>query len=190
MPAQSDTSICNLALTILSSSRIEDLLQENENARKCNAVYTFLRNDLLSHHNWNFARKESTLARLDEEPVLNDWSYVYQIPSDCIRVIFHKDNYPFMIFEDKLYSNQDTAYIYYASIITDSAKFPPYFANALAYRIAATLAFGITQNATLAEGIAKAAMVSLKEAIWTDSQEGEGNKRPTQGFMTARQVRQ
>ena len=172
---------------MLSSSRIESLSQNNENARKCNAVYTFIRDDLLSHHNWNFSRKEASLARLDETPVTSDWAYIYQLPTDCIRVIKQEDNYPFAIFEDKLYNNDSSSKIQYASLVTDPVQFPQYFAYALSTRIAATLAYGITQNATLAEGMLKVASSAIKEAMWTDSQEGDGVSVIQGSFLTSRQ---
>lgn len=189
MPAQSEVSICNLALTTLSTSRISDLDEDSENARKCNAVYSYVRDNLMSQRNWNFATAEASLASVDATPVLGDWSNVYQIPTNCLRVIRQEGDYDFKIFDSKLYSNEATCKIQYIERITDAGAFPAYFANALAAEIAAVLAYGITQNATLAAGIRKYSKGLLDEAVWSDSQEGVGNRAIRSSFITARQVR-
>jgi len=113
---------------------------------------------------------------------------VYQLPSDCLRVLRQDGDYDFKIFGNKVYSNESTCKIQYISKITDSAEFPIYFVNALAAQIAAVLAYGITQNATLSETMMKLAAVALKEAIYTDAQESVGIKPITGSFITARQT--
>ncbi|MCK9326765.1 MAG: hypothetical protein M0P69_14835, partial [Bacteroidales bacterium] len=81
------------------------LTQDDENARKCNAVFSYIRDNLLSKRNWNFATKEASLALLDEDPILEDWAKIYQVPTDCLRVLRQEGDYPFKIVGNKLYSN-------------------------------------------------------------------------------------
>lgn len=189
MPAQSEVSICNLALTALSSSTIESLTQNNNNARKCNAVYSFLRDNMLANHNWDFAMKEATLAQVADTPISTNWSYIYQLPTDCLRVVYSEGAFDFEIIGDKLYNNDDSSIIQYVAQITDAGAFPAYFAKALAAEIASVLAFGITQNASIAQAIKEDAKMVLKEAKWSDAQEGDFNKSKTSSFITARQAR-
>ncbi len=188
MPAQSNVSICNLGLTMLASSRINSMTEDSENARKCNAIFDFVRRELISRHNWNFALKESSLAQLSTTPTTEDWSYIYQLPVDCLRVAHHEGQYDYKIFEDTLYSNESSCKIQYMADITDAAKFTASFAKALGLRIGADLAYGITKNASLAERAEKKAMIALKEAIWSDAQEGQGITAIGSSLITARQT--
>jgi len=52
---------CNQSLIALGQSTITALTDDNENARRCSALYETIRNDLLCKHPWNFAIKRSTL---------------------------------------------------------------------------------------------------------------------------------
>lgn len=170
----SNISIANLALTFLSTARIASLTEDSENARKVNAIFEMTRDSMLGEHNWNFARGEASLALTTITPTTGDWTNVFQLPTDCLRVIRMEYDKEFRIYEDKLYTNVDECVIEYQKKITDPTIFSVMFVRAFALRIAADLAFGITQNASLAEGMEKKADRALKEAKWADAQEGKG----------------
>jgi hypothetical protein len=170
----SNVSICNRAFTLLSVDRITALNDTSEQARKINAIFDDTRDAMLEEHNWNFAIKERTLSLLSETPVMDAWSLVYQLPSDCIRVIRLEGDYAYAIYGRKLYTNSDDPRIEYLSKETDPTKFSKGFVKALASRLAADLAFGMTQNATMAQQMDAVAVRDLKEAKWSDSQEGQG----------------
>src|SRR5574343_399185 len=146
--AISNVTIANRALTLLSADRIQALNDTSEQARKVNAIFDDTRDALLEEHNWNFAIKERTLALLADEPILEEFSFCFQLPSDCIRVVSLEGDYKFAIKGNRLYTNTSVAKIEYVSRETDPTKFSKGFIKALASRIAADLAFGITQNAT------------------------------------------
>lgn len=174
--AVSEVSICNLALTMLSTSRINSLTEDSENARKCNAVYTYLRDGLLTEHDWNFARAERELSSTTDDPELSDnWTEVHQVPADCLRIIRAENDYPFARFGDKVYSNTDSLKIEYVKKVTDPTLFSSGFVNALAARIAMVLSFGITQNATIAARMIDIEKESVRTAKFNDAQEGIGN---------------
>lgn len=171
----SDVSICNLGLTMLSTARINSLTEDSENARKCNAVYEMLRDSLLSEHNWNFAISERILAAVDDTPTLTDnWTEVHAVPSDCLRIIRMEYDYPFKREGNYIFSNVSSPKIEYVKRVTDPTRFSSGFIKALAAQIASALAFGITQNATLHETMLKIASQTLREAKWSDAQEGMG----------------
>ncbi len=186
MPTVSDVSIANTALTMLSTSRISDLTDNLENARKVNAIYDMSRNEILSEHNWNFARKQATLSLLSETPPVGNYSYVYQLPSDAIRVIRMKNDTNFAIYGKKLYTNSDTANIEYICEVTDSGQFSAHFAKALASKLAMELAYGITQSSTQTQLMSANYTRVLKEAKWADAQEGVGVPMQTGSFITSR----
>jgi hypothetical protein len=183
----SNVSICNMALTMLSTSRITSLTQDDENARKCNAIYEMTRDFLLGEHNWNFTLKEAELALSETEPESEDWAYAFALPSDCLRIVRLDGDYDYKIFQQLVYTNTDEAVAQYIAKITDPSKFSIGFVNALATRLAALLAFGVTQNASLADLMSKMAERALKEAKWADAQEGAGNVAIDGSLITERQ---
>jgi hypothetical protein len=166
--------ICNMALTMLATSRITTLEDANENARKLNIVYQPTKEALLSEHNWNFAIVQDTLSEASGYPVIGIYAYHFSLPYDCIRVIRVEDDEPFVVLNGKVLTNSETCVIEYISN-ADEGDFSPGFSRALAFRLAADLAFGVTQNATLAQGMELKAQQALKEAKWTDAQEGGGS---------------
>ena len=174
--ATTNVEIANRALTLLSVDRIQALNDTSEQARKINAIFDSTRDSLLSEHNWNFAMKERQLSLLSDSPIMDAWSFVYQLPSDCLRVVSIEGDYQFAILSNKLYTNTDDARILYVSRETDPNRFSAGFVKAFASRLAADLAFGFTQNATMAQNMDAVAVRDLKEAKWSDSQEGKGIK--------------
>jgi hypothetical protein len=184
--AISNTQICNIALTILSAERILSLTDESENARRCNVVFEMLRDTLLTEHNWNFARKEAVLARLAEDPKVEEFAFIYQLPSDCLRFMRIEDDVKFMIKGRKVYTNADTVNCEYVARVTDPNEFSYGFINALANRIAYTLCFGITQNADMTAVMRKESDRALEEAKFSDGQEGTGTFPIDGTLITAR----
>lgn len=182
----SNVSIANLALTFLSTARIASLTEDSENARKMNTIFAMTRDSMLGDHNWNFARGEATLALTEITPATGDWINVFQLPNDCLRVLRTAGDYEFRIYEDKLYTNVSDCVIEYQKKITDPTIFTLMFVRAFAMRLAADLAFGITQNATLAEGMEKKAVQALKEAKWSDAQEGLGTRVRSGSLLESR----
>jgi hypothetical protein len=64
--AITNVSICNMALISLGQTTITALTDENENARRCNAIYEQVRNDLMVKHPWNFCIKRADLVSIVE----------------------------------------------------------------------------------------------------------------------------
>jgi len=59
-----EVDIANAALALLSQNAIEFLTDENANARKINAVFDNVRDEVLAAHAWNFAVKRANLTEL------------------------------------------------------------------------------------------------------------------------------
>lgn len=186
--ANTSVSIANMALTALATSRITSLTEDSEGARKVNAIYTQTRDALLEDHNWNFAREEAELSLLDETPVLGDWAYVYQLPSDCIRVIRMEVDSNFSIYGNTIYTNESSCKIEYVKKVTDEGLFSSGFVRAFAARLAMDLAYGITQSSTVAQLAAKNYQDAINQAKWSDAQEGVGVPLQKGSFINSRQL--
>ena len=169
MAATTSISICNKALTYLSAERITSLSQDSENARRCNSLYDSIRDELLTCHTWKFATKFASLAQLDETPT-NGYTYAFAVPADFLKERELVSRYDFSMSDRKLYTEDSSPKLEYIYRVTDESSFPPHFTEAFARRIAADIAFGITENATMADTAFRIAEKALREAKQTDSQ--------------------
>lgn len=144
----SDVSICNLALVGLGCNQISSLTEDSEEARKCNAVYSNLRDQELESFPWSFATKRVQLAQLDVTPIF-EFAYAFQIPSDCLRTLnIDTTSYSYRIEEDRMLTSYATPMIKYIARITDANKFTQGFTKLLVARIQLELSFGITGSKT------------------------------------------
>lgn len=84
--AASNTAIANLALTKLGDLRILSFTDNTKPAREVNAVYDMARDYLQRRFSWRFCIKRATLAASIDAP-LWDYSYQYQVPADCLRIV-------------------------------------------------------------------------------------------------------
>lgn len=184
--AISAVGIANIALTMLSTSRITSLDEDNENARKVNAIYNSTRDSLLAEHNWNFARAQAELSQLDETPTLSDWSLVFQVPTDVIRIIRIDCDEKFAIYGSKLYTNSSSVKIDYIKRIESESMFSSAFVIAFASRLAMVLSYGITQSSTQTQLMADYYKNALQEAKWADAQEGVGTLPLSGSFIQSR----
>lgn len=79
-------------------------------------------------------------------PLSDEFSYLYVLPSDCLRVIAINDDrdIEFEIDENGLMCNEDEVEALYIKQITDVTKFSPDFVDTLAWRLAQDLAIVVT----------------------------------------------
>lgn len=73
-----------MALAHIRAGSINSLNEASSQAQYCRLFYPMVRDQCLEDAPWQFARKLDALALLDEE--LFNWAYVYQYPSDCLRI--------------------------------------------------------------------------------------------------------
>jgi len=172
MPAISEVSICNLALSYLGEYRITSLTEDVERARRCNSVYSILRDQLLEEHPWNFSIKTVDLAQSSTTPAFG-YDYSFVIPDDCLRIIGREDgSYEFNIEGREFLCDQTTAAIRYIARITNPTTFSYSFVNALSARIAARLAYAITNSRTLAADVYTITDKIISRMKSVDAQEG------------------
>lgn len=157
MAAISAVKICNMALAHIGArSSIESLDETSTEAKACKLWYDWARLQVLEGFNWNFARKRKVLAVLEEEPY-DDWAVRYEYPSDCVkaRLIFNPagpdaDPVPFEVTTTDdgqtscILTDMEDAQLIYTFDMTNTARFSPKFVDALAWRLAACVAFTLT----------------------------------------------
>lgn len=183
--------IANLALTALGADAISSFTDpDSENARKINRVYASRRRATLRKHFWNFALKEAQLAKVSGVPVLDDFTDIFQLPSDFVRIkktdLDEENGERYKIKGRRIYCNADTLKIEYIYDCDDPNLYDDEFIEAFAADLAAFLAYAITDNATLATAAKKEASDSLKHAKSTNSQEGTIDKPRSGSWIRGR----
>jgi hypothetical protein len=145
----SSTEIMNSALNKLGAERILSEDDASVRARIMKGQYPIRRDALLCSHPWNFAISYVELALVSPTPSYLDWeyTYVFQLPSDCLRVV--KVNLDFdddweEIEGKRIACNVSELKVKYIKSITDVSKFSARFVETLAYDLAADTALNLT----------------------------------------------
>lgn len=170
----SRVSISNLALTILGADRITSLEDDAENARRLLAIYDDVLKDVLRAHPWNFAIMRAQLARLATTPLF-EYDYEYQLPGNCLRVLSVSDGTnvvtDFKIEGRKLLCDGTTIMIKGIANITDPNQYTSQFIYVLSSRLAAEIAYAVTNNKATAEQMFELYLTRLQESKAADAQE-------------------
>lgn len=196
----STVDICNMALSGMGAASIQSLLDDSDEARACNAVFDFCRDDVMASHPWNFAteRVQFSLLAATVPPITDltdEFSAAYQVPTDTLRVLWiEPKGYRFSVERDgKLLTNAGSPLKGgIIKRITDSGAFPSFFVMALVYRLRAELCNAITGKRALSSDYYQVYLQKLQDAKSTDGLESSpepenispiGDAR-SQGFST------
>lgn len=170
--AITEISVCNSALIKLGAARISSFSDDSQEARLCNEQYEKIRDAALKSHLWNFAIRRVVLNKLTTTPAFG-FSNEFQLPVDCLKVIHMEDrDVPFKIEGRKLLTDNAESKILYISKITDTSLWDVEFAEYLAHKIAAELAYPLVQSVSLATQMNRLADLVLKDVRSSDAQEG------------------
>ena len=170
----SRVSIANLALTVLGADRITSLEDNSENARRMTAIYDSCLEDVLRAHPWNFAIVRQQLALLASTPAFG-YDYEFQIPGDCLRVVEVSDGTnlitDFKVEGRKILCDNNSISIKYIGNVTDPNQYTSQFIFTFSSRLAAELAYAITNNKSTADAIMQIYQTRLQNTKEIDSQE-------------------
>jgi len=170
----SKVSISNIALTSLGADRITSLEDNNENARRLTALYDYCLEDILRAHPWNFAIIRQKLALLSTTPVFG-YDYEFQLPGDCLRVIEINDGSSlitdYKVEGRKVLTDYEDINIKYIGRITDPNQYTSQFILVLSTRLAAEIAYAVTNNKSTAEQLWQLYTLRLQQAKEADAQE-------------------
>ncbi len=170
--AASETEIANSALMKLGADRIVSLNDDTREARLLKEQYGKVRDDLLRSHPWNFAIERISLAALTTEPAFG-FTYEFQLPTDCLRVLEIEDmDSEWQKEGTKIRADISPLYIKYVKRITEVGKFDANFCEVLALKLAADIAYAVTQNASLKKQLNDEYEQKLRTARSFDGQEG------------------
>jgi hypothetical protein len=173
------TSIVNLTLTHLGQEHVLSIDEAAKAAVKIKGVWQTIVDDMLTEHDWTFARKRASLARLDEAPAWG-FAYYYQLPGDYLKLPDpdkhgnEQDNIwslqPWRKEGDTILTDEAVVELLYIARVQPE-KFSVKFGVALSYRLAATVAYDLTQNASLSKSLWQIYAMILVDAKHADSRE-------------------
>ena len=174
-----EEDIVNLALSRIGAKAISDLDNDTTvEATEARRVYYNDRDALLRKHAWSFCTKRAQLTDSGQDPAFG-WDEAYLLPADFWRVVSvhatdsRKDQPEYKMEIQEISSvntkviliNSSTCYLRYIFKETDPSKWDALFQDALAWRLAASLALSLpvtmttfdvlNQKADRAESIAK-----------------------------------
>jgi hypothetical protein len=169
--ATSVVQIINNALIKIGASAILTLTENSESARAANLIYEQVRDASIRDHVWNFAIRRVELAQNSTAPAF-EFSYQYNLPSDCLRVLRMEDMGMYYKIEGgKLLTDEGTAKILYLSRVEDVNLFDALFVEALSARIAAELSVTLSESNTLYANMMEIYQRKIADARSMDAQE-------------------
>ncbi|QJB56172.1 hypothetical protein [Pseudodesulfovibrio sp. zrk46] len=175
--ATSVIEICNNALLDLGEDVIISLGDDSKAAGLCNHRWPTVRDAVLRAHPWNCAMAQAELAAGTAAPLWK-WEYKYNLPTDFLRIVHlvGQDGSAIRDWEIQggiiLCNEAAPIFISYVRRETDPNRYDALLDEALAARLAATLAYPLSGSTSLAQAHWDIYQKKLAEARGVDAREG------------------
>jgi len=203
--ASSKLDICNRALSLIGAANIATLTEGTREAKQCVIFYDACREDVLREHNWNFAQKRVVLGLLSE--TYTGWTYAYQYPSDCLKVIRLYDeggsisaaSIDGLIEEIKfevsassdlnrrvILTDLENAELVYTANVRNESVFDPSFVSALVYKLASELVIPMKGKLNLRQAMIATYQQMLPHSQAINANEGNRKQEEYNDFVNAR----
>jgi hypothetical protein len=172
--ALSDVALCSNALTRIGAHAINSFDDGTVEANLAGALYTPIRDGIISSFGWSFAMQQAQLAQLTTPP-LADYEYAFQLPNDFLRAISAGVSalgrgLKYRIFQNTLQCNSNEVTLTYLARPAE-ADCPPFFDTAVIARLAAEFCIPITESTARAELLFQLADKEYARAKLIDSQQ-------------------
>lgn len=187
----SKIDIINSALVRMGS---EPILNEDDGSTRARIVkneWPFALAMLTRSHPWRHATAYSQLAKITPKPVeIFDATYVYQIPTDCLRIFGTSlgtyDNWQEIEGLRLATDNSGPLAIKFVRLVTDSDKFGANFIEALIWLLAKNCCFAISNSVERAADCAKNFEFELSQARSFDAQIGSLPRVQSSDYIDSR----
>lgn len=177
--------ICNNALLMLGNITITSLDDTGKAAVLCNHFYQQVIDATLRAYKWNCATVRDTLTADETAPEFG-FAYRYAVPDDCLRVLgMSDDKTRFKVENGYILTDDSEGMVSYIKRI-DAAEMDKLLIDAASARMAATLAFPLTNSQSVAEAMWKFYLERLDEARTVDASEGSSEQFVNDDWMNAR----
>jgi len=166
-------SICSNALLMLGAQPINDLADNNDRARLASNLYPQVRNSLIRSFPWNCCITRVALSPDVTTPAF-DWAYQFSLPGDFVKALACGEagsEVEFKIEGRKLLSDSNPCYLRYIFRNDNPATWDDGLVNVLTLQMAESMAYAITQSASLRDSLAQRAELAFKRAKSVDGQD-------------------
>jgi len=180
-------SICNLALASIGKPDIQDIDEASAEAQACKKFYEQARDTLLQSYPWRFAQTTAALAEVVNVKT-NRWGHAYQRPADCLKALRVTDTYDldylpsdggsvvagghaYAIEGATIYCGLSPAYLVFTQRLEDPTRYPSLFIEALAWRLAVSLAMPLTRDPKVRADAYQLAVQTMGQAGVSDANE-------------------
>lgn len=174
--ATTAVSICSNALLMLGAQPINSLSEGNDRARLASNLWPGVRDDLLRSHPWNCAIKRVILSPESTAPAF-DYAYQFALPGDLLRILSIGELGEYLEYRvegRKILTDDNVLRLRYVFQNDNPATWDSAMVYAAELRMAAAMAYAITQSATLAEAKRQEAELAFRRAKSVDGQEEPG----------------
>lgn len=146
---KSTVQLFNTALARLGGEQLDERISPQETdtlGTLCSTLFEHVLDLALAAHPWTFALRRVALAVLADAAENGEYPIAYALPSDCVRPVrldgcYGVNRSPAYVLEgDTLRTQEAAATLLYVQRVTDPRRWPPSFADALAWALAAELA--------------------------------------------------
>lgn len=179
--ATTDISICNSGFIMIGADEINSFSDATAEAKLANSVYTTTKETLLQYHPWRFslAQKDLGGALVGTPPF--GWKYKYQLPADLLRVISVDGNPDYEVYDDNIYTNENTCKIVYQRKVSE-ADMPSYFVRCLNFHLARIFTMSLQEDSGKMQLFDQAADKETARARSIDSQQQPNRKIPDNNY--------
>lgn len=191
---QSTVQLFNTAMARLGGEQLDRRISPQEKdtlGALCENLFPHVLDLTLGAHAWSFAERRTSLALVRPEQDDADYPYAYAMPSDCVRALRLEgsgglNRSPAYIIEgDMLRATVPEASLLYVRRITDPRRWPPSFADALAWAMAAELASAKNNDSHKQQWAMQNYELTLERAIARDCA-GQNRFQPVSAWKAAR----
>lgn len=178
MPTRTD--IINMAVANLGDEPVADVSVNRKSLNLARIHYDTALMAVLRDHAWGFANRFAAAAKLNGTPARGGHAYAY--PSDCARVLrlhgpagavgFEIGRSPDGRHRAILSDSGPPLTVEYTSMNVEPDEYDAKFTAALAWRITAAIALGVTNSGELHQSAMQTCMMLIEDAKLSDAREG------------------
>lgn len=190
---QSTVQLFNTALARLGGEQLSMAISPQEDdtlGALCQNLLPHVLDMALAAHRWSFALRRVALGSVADATKDAAYPYAYALPPDCIRAVRLDGGMggrsPAYVLEgDTLRTSESSAVLLYVQRVTDPRRWPPSFADALAWALAAELASAKLNDSRKQQWCLQNYEISLAAAIARDCA-GQNPRLPVSAWRAAR----
>lgn len=177
--------LCNVALARLGQEPIVDLTNTT-NGKRCNRLWSYVRDEVLRMDDWRFALMRKKVAALSDSPV-STFDYEYPMPSGFLRLVALKTTGTWSFEGGSVLTNTESPLsILYVGQVTDPTEYPPDVFSAMAWRLAIELSGYLTTTSVARNDLTTYYQAALAAAMDANGRETPAAIIPDSSWIYAR----